>query len=133
MPFWWFKEYVTDQQRCPIVDWYGMLEPEAQAAFDLTVKVLSETEDWDEVKATRRKYKELSRSHQGLCELKFKLGRRRFRPLGVLIRDNREFVFLGGCEKKGRGESDPPGAFAGALRLKKQFEEGRGRTREHIF
>ena len=73
MAIWRFKDYLTEDRRSPILEWYGTLPEEAQVEFDLLVKVLSETEDWDEVKPTKRKYKELTRQHAGLCELKFKL------------------------------------------------------------
>lgn len=133
MAFWRFTQYVTDHQRCPIVEWYGTLEPDAQADFDLLCKVLSETEDWDEVKPSKRKYKELSREGAGLFELLFNTGRRQFRPLGLLFRDKREFLFLGGCVKLGRGRTDPPNAFSTALRLKELYVSGKGNTRDHTF
>jgi len=133
MPFWRFTQYVTDQPRCPIIEWYGTLEADAQAAFDILCKVLSETEDWDEVKPNRRKYKELFKEHKGLSELLFNLGRRQFRPIGLLLRDRHEFLFLCGCIKTGRGTTDPPNAFSDALQLKIQYEAGRGYTRDHTF
>jgi len=131
MPAWQFKDYVTEDQRSPILEWYGTLPEDVQAAFDLLVKVLSETEDWDEVKPTKRKYKELTKGHAGLCELKLKVGDRKFRPLGILRRETREFIFLGGVEKIGQNATDPEGAFDSALHLKGRFDEGRGVTRDY--
>ena len=117
----------------PVSDWYGTLEPQIQAEFDVFVKTMAETEDWDEPKEKERKYEELSRKHAGLCELKFKVGKRRFRPVGILHRGIREFIFLGGCEEKGWfGTTDPANAFDNALRLKQAYDQGRGTTREHI-
>jgi hypothetical protein len=133
MAYWRFTEYLTEEPRCPIIEWYGLLDADVQAALDLLVKILSETEDWDEASSNRRKYKELSRHHVGLCELRFKVGRRRFRPLGIIDKENRTFMFLCGCEKFGRGATDPEGAFEIALRLKEQFEAGRGVEREYTF
>lgn len=135
MPFWRFMDYLTEgpPRTNPVSDWYGDLEPEVQAAFDALVATLAETEDWDEPKKKKRKYEELSRDHLGLCELKFKVGRRRFRPIGILHRGIHEFVFLGGCEEKGFfGTTKPPGAFDNALRLRQAYDQGRGTTREHI-
>jgi len=111
-----------------------------QAAFDLLIKALSETDDWDEVKRSRRKYKELDREHSGLTQLMFeterrhqgKIVRRQFRILGILIRTAREFIFLGGCEKHGEW-TVPHGAFDEALRLRGKYEQNKGTTREHAI
>jgi hypothetical protein len=93
---------------------------------------LAETEDWDELKPSRRKYKILTRRHAGLCELKFRVDGRKFRPIGILHSEIREFVFLGGCEKKGFfGTTFPLNAFDEALRLKQAYDEGKGAIRDH--
>jgi hypothetical protein len=131
MAFWRFMDYITEDNRCPIIEWYGIQDDDVQAEFDLLVKDLSETDDWDEPKPTKRKYRVLTKRHVGLCELKFKVHGRKFRPLGILARENREFVFLGGCEKQGMN-TIPPDAFDAAFRLKEPFEDGRGGIREHI-
>lgn len=133
MASWEFKDYLTEDQRSPLLEWYGMLDESVQAAFDLLLKNLAETDDWDEARSTRRKYKELSRQHEGLCELILTVDGRKFRPLGILIRETREFIFLGGAEKIGRGATDPAGAFESAMRLKRQFDEGRGVTRDYRY
>lgn len=104
-----------------------------QANFDLFVKGLVETDDWDwgEPNPKKRKYEILDGQHAGLCELKFRVNGRKFRPLGILLPERREFVFLGGCEKQ-RMNTIPPGAFDAAFRLKGLFEERRGGIREHV-
>jgi hypothetical protein len=133
MPVWQFLDYITEERTCPIVDWYGTLGAEQQAAFDVLVDTLAEKEDWDELKESKRKYKLLTRRHLGLCELKFKVGGRKFRPIGILHAEIREFIFLGGCEKKGFfGTTDPPNAFDAALRLKEAYDRERGATRAHV-
>jgi hypothetical protein len=133
MAFWEFKDYVTDDQRSPLLEWYGRLDGDIQAAFDLLLKALSETEDWDEAKPKRRKYKELTRQHQGLCELFLNVDGRSFRPFGILHRDARIFVVLGGCEKLGQDLTDPEEAFDSALRLMRQYHDGRGATRDYHY
>jgi len=133
MAAWQFLDYVTEDRRSLIVEWYGTLPEEVQAEFDVLLKALSETEDWDDAKSNSRKYKELRRKHEGLCELILNVGNRSFRPLGILRRATREFVLLAGAEKIGQGATDPDGAFDSALRLKRQFDEGRGVTREYLF
>ena len=131
MAYWEFLDYITEDHRNPVLGWYGALEPQVQADFDLLVIALSETEDWDEVKERKRKYKELIRHYSGMYELIFKVGRKNFRPLGILRRSERQFVFLGGCEKH-TFWTVPPNAFEGAYKLKGQFDLGRGTTRAHV-
>lgn len=131
MSFWRFTDYVTESLRCPIIEWYGTQGEDVQAEFDLLVKDLSESENWDEPKPGKRKYKLLTKQHSGLCELMFRVERRKFRLIGILVRENREFIFLGGCEKR-RTFTIPPDAFDAAFRLKELLDLGRGVTREHV-
>ncbi len=129
MASWEFLDYITEERENPILIWYGTLSPQEQSDFDTLVKTLSETEDWDSSK--KKKYKELERTHIGLCELIFKVDGKNLRAIGVLRRESRQFVFLGGCTKFGFWTL-PIGAFDKALRLKGQLDQGRGVTREHI-
>ena len=131
MALWQFLDYITEAHENPISDWYGSIMPEEQAGFDILVRTLSETDDWDEPKKKHRKYKELERSHVGLTELILKVGRKNLRPIGLLRREQRQFIFLGGCEKHPFW-TVPLRAFDNALRLKGQFEQQKGATREHI-
>jgi hypothetical protein len=132
MAFWEFMDYITETHRNPIQDWYGTLTPEEKADFDMLVLTLSETEDWDEPKKKKRKYKELERKHKGLSELILKVKGKNLRPIGVLRREQHQFVLLGGCEKH-TFWTVPPGAFDDALKLKEQFSQGKGATRAHIY
>lgn len=131
MAFWQFLDYVTENHVNPVSEWYQKhLDDDEKAEFDLLVKTLSITEDWDEVKEKDRKYKELERDRVGLTQLMFKVKRKNFRPIGVLKRAAREFIFFGGCEKHPFW-TVPANAFDQALRLKAQWEQDRGATREH--
>jgi hypothetical protein len=131
MAHWEFLDYITEgpPKKNPVMDWWGTLTPQGKADFDALVVVLSETEDWDEPK--RKKYKELKGRHKGLCELILKVEGENLRPLGVLRRQQRQFVFLGGCEKHGLW-TVPPEAFDNALKLKEQLDQGKGATRAHV-
>jgi hypothetical protein len=131
MSYWEFFDYITEDRRNPVLEWWGTLEPEPKADFEFLVLTLSETEDWDEMKERKRKYKELARRYPGMYELKYKVAGTNFRPLGILKRVERQFIFLGGCEKHGLWTA-PPGAFDEAYKLKKQYEQGRGTIRAHI-
>jgi hypothetical protein len=141
MPFWQFFDYITEDNRNPLSDWYGTLKADEQAIFDLLVKQLSETEHWDAVKKKRGKYKELEREDAGLTQLMFEterkhlgqLFKKQFRPLGVWKKAEGLFIFFAGCEKHGILGTIPPNAFKEARRLKEQFDAERGTTREHII
>jgi hypothetical protein len=131
MGVWQFLDYITENHVNPVSEWYQKhLDDDGKAQFDILVKIMSVTEDWDEVKEKERKYKELERDRIGLAQLMFKVKRKNFRPIGLLRRQEREFIFLGGCEKHPFW-TVPPNAFDEALRLKAQLEQGRGATREH--
>lgn len=131
MAYWEFFDYITEGHRNPVVEWYGTLNTRVQAEFDVLVLVLSETEDWDEVKEKKRKCKELERHYPGLYELRFRVDGVHFRPLGILKRLERQFILLGGCEKH-TFWTIPNDALDAAYRLKAQFEQGKGTTRAHI-
>ena len=139
MDFWRFLDYITEANTNPVVTWYGAISKAAQAEFDALVIAQAKTEDWDEAKKSKRKYKELQKEHKGLTQLIFevisqlhgKQIRTHFRPIGIMKRSERQFIFLGGCEKHGTLGTIPPDAFNDALRLKTQYEQGRGTTRDH--
>jgi hypothetical protein len=131
MPYWRFEDYITEAYANPFDGWYGQLDDELKAALDLFLTLLSETADWDELKPRKRKYRILDQKHAGLCELKLKLGNRKLRPVGILLRDEQRFILFGGCEENGRF-TIPPNAFDEALLLKGAYDKGRGTTREHL-
>ena len=136
---WQFFDYITDGGRVPIEEWVvNHLVLSEQAEFDVAIDYLQRIEDWDSVKKARRKYRELQRELQGLTELKFSvtvqiMGRnlkKHFRPLGILKRHQRQFIFLGGFQKGNPGPI-PVDAFTDALRYKREYEQDRGDIREH--
>jgi hypothetical protein len=55
----------------------------------------------------------------------------KYRVIGVLARENHEFILFGACHKW-RLFTVPLDAFDSALRLKKDFYLGRGGLREHV-
>jgi hypothetical protein len=139
MALWRFLDYVTDDSRVPIEEWVSNhLEPAERAAFDVVVDYLGRIDDWDEVRKSSRKYCELKRQLVGLTELKFatvtqamgKNHKKQFRPLGILKRLERQFIFLGGFQKSNPGPI-PINAYTDALSYKKEYEQNRGDLREH--
>lgn len=139
MAMWQFFDYITDGGEVPVENWVAnhLLLAE-QAEFAVAIDYLQRIEDWDSVRKASRKYRELDRNLQGLTELKFSvttqaMGRnfkKHFRPLGVLKREQQQFIFLGGFQK-GNPDPIPADAFINALRYKQEYEQNRGTTREH--
>lgn len=136
---WQFLDYITEDNQNPIIDWYGTLPPEAKAIFDIDVKAFSVTEDWQETKALRRKFKTLDREHAGMSQIMFetatqrprKVEKRHFRAFGLFNRIDRSFIFFGGCEKHGTLGTLPPHARTDAMAIMRKFQQGKGTTREH--
>jgi hypothetical protein len=133
MPLWRFFDYINEDGENLIDDWYKAQDDDSiRVQFDATAFLLSATEDWTHRRV--KAFKVLTGRHVGLCELRFTVEtarvKRRFRPLGIWRKDSRDFVLLGGCEKSGR-ILFPSNAFELAVHYKTEFEEGRGRIREH--
>jgi hypothetical protein len=140
MALWQFFDYITEGNENHLSIWYGALQRDEQVTFDLLVKQLSETEDWDATKKSRRKHKELERDDIGLTQLMFEsyrpttwgtVFRKQFRAIGIWMKDEWQFIFLNGCQKRGFLGDIPPDAFKHARHLKAQFEANRGSINEH--
>ncbi len=134
MAFWEFFDYITEDHKCPILDWWGVQEGGVQAAFDVLLKTLIEREDWESVKPSKRQHRVLTGDHAGMCELKFKVeGIGKFRPLGLWRPIQRDFIFFGACRKRMKPFSTiPPDAFDDAYKLMRRFEDGKGDIRKHV-
>jgi hypothetical protein len=140
MALWKFFNYVTEDNRNLMDEWYTAQDPEVQAEFDATLFILGATEDWEDENV--EEFKALTKAHAGLGEIRFSVDalasgakkphRRRFRPVGIWPPAmNREFVLILGCEKSGR-TFIPHDAFGVALRHKALLEQGRGTISERI-
>ncbi len=136
---WTFMDYCTDDGHNLIQEWYDQQDVALQAAFDQTLLILRAVDDWTD--PGMREFKKLTKRHQGLAEIRFKIPvinpetrkpfERRFRPAGIWRPEKRDFILLLGCEKVGR-TNIPHDAFGLALNYKAQFEEGKGRIYEHV-
>lgn len=135
---WRFIAYHPKGEGCPIRDWYEAQHPKVQVAFDFTLATLKGTDVW----VGTKEFKELTREHLGLAELRFNVefpkpgspsGRvkRRFRPLGIWRPREREFVLLVGYEKSGRLRL-PPNVFVLAFKYKREFGLGMGELHEYF-
>jgi hypothetical protein len=134
---WRFWEYVTEGGRNLTREWYGQQDASVQAALDNAVLLLQGTDNWTEPEIST--FKELTEKHVGLSEIRFsiKAGRwspqRRFRPVGLYRPQQRDFIFILGCEKKMGGLIYIPlNAFDSALKYKADFENGKGELCEHL-
>jgi len=140
MAFWRFFDYIAEDNKNHLSIWYGTLERDEQVTFDLLVRQLAETEDWDATKRSRRKHKELAFEDMGLTQLMFeslrpttfgRVFRKQFRAIGIWQKEEWQFVFQNGCQKRGFLGTTPPDAFEHARRLRAQFEAKRGNINEH--
>lgn len=109
-------DYCSPARNNLVEAWYCGLAAVAQAEFDVTLKTLSISEDWRELK----EFKHLGRD--GLCEIRFKAANIQYRPAGFFGPGPKCFSIYVGCKKKG-GKYDPPNAFELALRNKNLVEQ----------
>jgi hypothetical protein len=141
MALWRFLDYVTEDGRNLIQEWYAEQDAAVQAQFDATLFMLGAFDDWED--PSLLEFRPLSRKHIGLGEVRFHLStttagakrphRRRFRPVGIWpVLAEREFILLLGCEKT-RMTYKPHGAFDVAAALRAALvDQGKGTTCEHI-
>jgi len=132
MKYWQFMNYHTEEGRNLIQEWYEAEDEAVQAAFDMTLNTLAGLRDWTDT----WQFKILTGNHAGLCELKFLVGKTKYRPVGFFdpgASVSTQFVLILGCKKSGRIYT-PVGAFDTALELKRLYiDEGKGSIHEHLF
>jgi hypothetical protein len=131
MALWRIMAYHLAGDFCPIQRWYAIQDVEVQAAFDAALTTLSATADWSDTS----QFKELTGTHAGLGEIRFKLEGppiRRFRPVGIwppIIEG--EFILLLGSEKN-RNVYIPRDAFTLTLEYKRRWERGEGEIHDYV-
>lgn len=108
-----------------IEEWYWDLPDEAQAEFDVVLKVLSITEDWRGLS----EFEVLGR--EGLCTIRFRAGKVQYRPAGFFGPGAKCFSIYVGCKKKG-GVYTPPDAFDLAMKRRARVLRGEASLRERI-
>jgi hypothetical protein len=126
-------DYIPEDGRNLIQEWYEAQDEAVQVAFDYALKEILGTEDLTDSK----QFKPLKRQHVGLWEVVVEVGhssgKRQFRPVGFWNYDLRDFILVNACQKSGRF-TVPPGVFDSALDILEQyFHEGRGIINEHSF
>jgi len=125
MALWRFLDYHSAAGNNLIEEWYLDQPEEAQAEFDVTLKILSITEDWRGMP----EFNCLGRD--GLCEIRFKAGKIQYRPAGFFGPGAKCFSIYVGCRKKGRIYT-PPDAFDLAIKRKGKVARGEAFLRERF-
>jgi len=125
MALWRFVDYCSPAGNNLIEEWYLDLPEEAQAEFDVTLKILSITEDWRGLS----EFDSLGRER--LCEIRFRAEHVQYRPAGWFGPGPRCFSIYVGCQKKGRIYS-PPDAFDLAMKRRSKVVRGEATLRERI-
>jgi len=120
-----------------IQEWYLSQKEPVQSAFDQTLAALSmvrRVADWEEYEIGKL----LHDRHDGLFEMKFRVGKRKFRPAGFILMhptddgEMGEAILIIGCEKSGRIYV-PNNAFDTALRLRNSYlNDNKGTIHEHF-
>ena len=134
---WSFKDYETVDGKIPIRHWIKTLPGPALAEFETRVNHLTVTAVWTIDDGA----KPLDREGVGLTELQIDFSewaphgrkgkKRRFRPVGLQIPEQRQFLFLAGCEKAG-GVYAPADAFVDAVDYWTKWKNGLGKAHDHI-
>ena len=112
MTLWRFRQYVTEGNQRPFVEWLRGLPVELQARFWQVMAQLAAEEDWSRL----AEYKLLSGHDVPLSEIRYLVVRRerrrnvkvRVRPLGYRRDDQGDFVLLGGVTKRHGGQLIEP-------------------------
>jgi len=126
MKFWRFYDYCSPAGNNLIEEWYDDQDVNVQAAFDATLNNLAGVRMWHD----RTDFKMLHGKHSGLGEIRFKVGKVQYRPVGFYGDDERgTFILLVGASKK-QNVFTPPNAFDLALTRQRLLAQNAARTEE---
>lgn len=90
MPPWVFKCFVSETGADYFADWYESLPPKAQAKFDT---LLEHFRDTPHTQWSTNHFFPLT-SHGGIYEIRFRINKILYRPLGCFGPERSEFTFL---------------------------------------
>lgn len=106
---WGFRSFVSDRRESAVRVWYNGQAPQVQAKFDTTLKYLRDRPSWD------RPYVGILHGEcEGLIEIRLKVKRVQYRPLGFYGPLKMEFTILFFATERD-GALDPPTACSIAL------------------
>jgi hypothetical protein len=126
MGLWRFMDYCSAAGNDLIEEWYWDLAGEAQAEFDVSLKILSITAEWRGMSEFK------SLGLEGLCEIRFKAGKIQYRPAGYFGPGAKCFSIYVGCKKKGNVYT-PPDAFRLAAERRAKVLRGEASLRERTI
>lgn len=129
---WTFLYYETEDGERLAQNWYEAQDEAVQAEIDAALAILRATDDWRDAESKTgyvRQFAELKRRHCGIAEIRIEViqqdgKKRKFRLAGIWREKERQFIVLVGCAKTGQLHIL---AFDLALKLKRQYAQGRGR------
>jgi hypothetical protein len=125
MGLWRFMDYCSPARNNLVEEWYQDLPEEAQAEFDVTLKVLSIVQDWRGM----AEFKSLGLD--GLCEIRFKALNVQYRPMGYFGPGAKRFSIYVGSKKKGSVYT-PPDAINLADKRRGSVRRGEASLRERF-
>ena len=109
---WIVKHYVAANGGSPFKDWYDSLDKDVQAVFDARLDYLKQQprNGW-----SMPHFRLLHGPCVGLGEIRFKVKRVQYRPLGFFGPEANQFTLLVGAIEKG-GKIQPASACTSALK-----------------
>jgi hypothetical protein len=125
MTFWRFLDYISPAGTNKIQEWYDGLPDDAQAEFDVTLRLLAGQREW---RLARQEFKMLSGKQKQLGEMRFSSNNVQYRPIGM-FQPGRIFVILIGCSKKGTRYT-PDDALDTAVKRRRDVDQGKAGTVE---
>jgi hypothetical protein len=122
LALWNFRAYVSPAGVRKFEQWYRVLDPSAQAAFDTLLEFLAQRtrNEW-----RRPGFDVLSGKQAGMGELIFEVGKLVYRPFGYFGPHKAEFTLLIGATKKGKSY-DPRDTRDTAVKRMKEIQNGQG-------
>lgn len=122
---WAFRSFLSERGESEVDTWYNGQAPKIQARFDTALKYLRDQPRWEMPYA-----RVLEAECDGLVEIRFRVEKVQYRPLGFYGPMRLEFTITFFATEKG-SEFDPPNACATGLRRKTIVKENReGRSCE---
>ena len=118
-----FKIFVNQNNDVDI--WIKGLSVKARARLDAIIRHMEITKDW-----TRTPYFSPLTGYSGICEIKFIVQNKQYRPLGCYGPEENEYTILIGAYEIGN-RFEPLNAPQMALARRLEILEGRGRTVEY--
>lgn len=123
MKIWTFK--IFGEKKSDVDDWINGLSPKAHAKMDYIISCMEITMDW-----TKTSYFSPLKGYRGICEIKFCVQNKQYRPLGCYGPGEKEFTILFGAWEEG-DRFNPQRAPRIAAKRREDVRKGREYTHEY--